>query len=367
MPARIVQGPEGEAEAVEILRHGGLVALPTETVYGLAARALDARACAAIFEAKSRPLSDPLIVHLPSLEWLDRLALPSPPLRAAAERFWPGPLTIVAPAKKEIPEIVRAGQPTVALRWSAHPVLARVLEGLGEPVAAPSANRFGRISPTSAQDVMEELGGVISLILDAGRCEHGIESTIVYEDRGVFHVLRKGPVTLADLEAVAPVAATRHGGPAAPGALPSHYAPRTPLVLEPDPRPRRSRCGLLAWAGRSAEGFAACERLSASGDPREAAANLYSAMRKLDRLGLDLIVAEQPPPTGGLAEAIAERLAKAAGPRAPFTSPAYRLPCDEGWKPLWQGARPTPQPRQECQVPAPHDPASGKRERGWGD
>jgi len=285
------------------------VALPTETVYGLAADASLPDACARIFEAKERPLSDPLIVHLPSIDWLSRIAVPSPLALTLAETFWPGPLTIVLPRQASIPDIVTAGQDTVAVRMSAHPVFQEVVQTFGKPLAAPSANRFGRISPTCAAHVMSELEGRIALILDGGPCTHGIESTIVHvlEDR--LQVLRPGPITEAELRAFAPVF-QGPAGVAAPGGLKSHYAPRTKLVIEQKPMPRGPRDGLLSWL-HSGEGFSQTEFLSRSNDLREAAANLYSAMRRLDEAGIDLIIAESLPESG-IGAAIMERLRKAA-------------------------------------------------------
>jgi len=306
--ATIVTGPaEGISSAAALLAAGEVVALPTETVYGLGAAALDPAACARIFEAKDRPLSDPLIVHLPSRDWLGQIAVVSPSASLLAEKFWPGPLTLVLPRLGVVPDIVTSGQDTVAVRMSAHPVFSAVLLAYGKPVAAPSANRFGRISPTSADDVVAELGGRIPLVLDGGPCEHGIESTIVLVRGSELHILRNGPVTEEDL---APFG-TVHGqvaGISAPGGLASHYAPRTPLVIgNPVPSPN---AGLLSWESPG-EGFARVEYLSKSRDLREAAANLYGAMRRLDAAGLDLIIAE-PVPESGLGRAIMERLNKAA-------------------------------------------------------
>jgi len=305
----ILQLGNGIPEAVSMLREGLPVALPTETVYGLAADALSPGACARIFEAKERPLSDPLIVHIPSIDWLSRIAVPSPLALTLAETFWPGPLTLVLPRQATIPDIVTAGQDTVAARMSEHPVFQEVVKTFGKPLAAPSANRFGRISPTSAAHVMSELEGRIGLILDGGPCTHGIESTIVHvlEDR--LQILRPGPITEDDLRIFAPVF---HGpaGVAAPGGLKSHYAPRTKLVIEQQPRPRGPLNGLLAWS-QSGEGFCQTEFLSRSNDLREAAANLYGAMRRLDEAGLDLIIAEALPESG-IGAAIMERLRKAA-------------------------------------------------------
>jgi len=306
---RTLQPGDGVAEAVSLLAEGLPVALPTETVYGLAADALSPGACACVFEAKERPLSDPLIVHIPSLDWLSRIAAPSPLALALAERFWPGPLTLVLPRQALVPDIVTAGQNTVAIRMSAHPVFAEVVQAFGRPVAAPSANRFGRISPTCAAHVTSELDGRIAMILDGGPCTHGIESTIVHVLPNRLQILRPGPITEDDLRAFAPVF---HGpsGIAAPGGLKSHYAPCTKLVIERSPKPKGARNGLLSWS-HTGEGFFQAEFLSRSGDLREAAANLYGAMRRLDEAGLDLIIAEALPESG-IGAAIMERLRKAA-------------------------------------------------------
>jgi len=309
LKTRILKPADGIPEAVALLRSGLPVALPTETVYGLAADALSPNACARIFEAKERPLSDPLIVHLPSRDWLARVAKPSPLALDLAEAFWPGPLTLVLARQPSVPDIVTAGQETVALRMSAHPVFQETAETFGSPLAAPSANRFGRISPTCAAHVLSELDGRIALIVDGGPCAHGIESTIVHvlEDR--LQILRPGPVTEDELRGFAPVF---HGpaGIASPGGLKSHYAPRTRLVIETDPKPQGPRNGLLSWS-HTGEGFFQTEFLSRRNDLREAAANLYGAMRRLDESGLDLLIAEALPESG-IGTAIMERLRKAA-------------------------------------------------------
>jgi len=298
---------EGVSAAVSLLASGGLVALPTETVYGLGADALNPGACARIFEAKDRPLSDPLIVHVPSREWLERLAVVSDDARRLAEHFWPGPLTLVLPRREIVPDLVTAGQETVAVRMSAHPVFRQVVETFGRPVAAPSANRFGRISPTTAAHVVAELGGRIPLVLDGGPCTHGLESTIVLIDTEGLHILRSGPVTAEELAAFGPVRGSV-AGISAPGGLASHYAPRTPLVI--GEAIARENCGLLSWQA-GGDGFARVEYLSRTQDLREAAANLYGAMRRLDEAGLEVILAE-PVPETGLGTAIMERLRKAA-------------------------------------------------------
>lgn len=311
MKTRTLIPPDGIAAAVELLAAGELAALPTETVYGLGAAALDPLACARIFEAKNRPLSDPLIVHVPEAGWLDELSVPGGLARTLAQAFWPGPLTMVVPRRAGVPDLVTAGQATVALRMSAHPVFQEVARTFGRPIAAPSANRFGRISPTSAAHVEAELGGRIPLILDGGPCAHGIESTIVLLHEQGVEILRHGPVTREDLAAYGEILAGS-SGISAPGTMKSHYAPRTPLEISDTHvgRADTAKAGLLAWTG-SGEGFSAVEFLSPAQDLREAAANLYGAMRRLDDAGLERIVAE-PVPETGLGVAIMERLRKAA-------------------------------------------------------
>jgi L-threonylcarbamoyladenylate synthase len=304
-----LQAPDGVSTIVEALAAGEPVALPTETVYGLAADALSPNACAKIFEAKNRPLNDPLIVHIPSIDWLPRLTSPTPTALQLAEKYWPGPLTMVLPRQPIVPDIVTAGQETVAIRMSAHPLFQEVATAFGKPLAAPSANRFGRISPTSAAHVLAELNGRIPFILDGGPCAHGIESTIVHVSEEGLRILREGPITREDLRAFAPLLDDSIAV-SAPGGLKSHYAPRTPLVLEKNSTPRSKKTGLLAFSAPR-EGFAQTEILSATSDLREAAANLYGAMRRLDEAGLDLIVAEEIPESG-IGAAIMERLRKAA-------------------------------------------------------
>jgi L-threonylcarbamoyladenylate synthase len=303
--------------AVKLLHAGDVVALPTETVYGLAADALKPAAVAKIFEVKERPHFDPLIVHLPTRAWLEKIAhIPADALAlvdALVTTFWPGPLTLVLPRQKIVPDIVTAGLETVAVRMSSHSLFRLVSEAIGVPLAAPSANRFGRISPTSAHDVMQELGGRIPLILDDGATSIGIESTIARLDGGKIRILRHGPITADELgqfgivESTAPGACTM-----APGQLPSHYAPRTPLHIVEAHADAKGRAGLLAWRQAPAHHrYAAVEVLSARGDLREAAATLFAKMRKLDHARLDAIYVE-PVPSHGLGVAIMERLQKAA-------------------------------------------------------
>lgn len=310
------------AAAVELLRKGDLVALPTETVYGVAANALNPIGVAKIFEVKERPRFDPLIVHLPNRGWLRRIAeLPSGDrqlILELADKFWPGPFTMVLPKCGIVPDIVTSGLNTVAVRFSAHPVFAEIVGEFDEPLAAPSANRFGRVSPTTAQHVMDELGGRISLIVDAGPTEHGIESTIVAVQDGAIAILRRGPITAEQLSEFAEVITVVGTSKiSSPGQLPSHYAPKTPLRLVDNAEefhPQKNYCvGLLAWssAARSPQVFAAVRILSDRGDLREAAANLFRYLRELDTLGLDLIVAERVP-SRGVGAAIMDRLERAS-------------------------------------------------------
>ncbi|MGB9475675.1 MAG: L-threonylcarbamoyladenylate synthase [Candidatus Udaeobacter sp.] len=307
--------------AVELLRKGEIVALPTETVYGLAAGALDSVAVAKIFEAKERPRFDPLIVHLPSENWLERVARIDGPsgtlIKKLIARFWPGPLTLVLDRQPIVPEIVTAGLATVAVRMSSHPVFAEIISAFDEPLAAPSANRFGRISPTTAQHVFDELRERIPLIIDAGPTAHGIESTIVAVHGDRIEILRRGPITseqLAEFGEIDIVSARKNVS--APGQLPSHYAPKTPLRLidnsEAFTLPANHRAGLLAWnASNPEEKFAAVRTLSERQDLREAGANLFRCLRELDQLDLDLIVAERVP-AQGLGAAILDRLERAS-------------------------------------------------------
>jgi L-threonylcarbamoyladenylate synthase len=307
--------------AVELLQKGETVALPTETVYGLVADAVNPIAVAKIFEAKERPRFDPLIVHLPDRDWLDRVTQIRDEdrelIEKLADRFWPGPFTIVLPKKAIVPEIVTAGLDTVAVRISSHPVFAGIICAFGGPLAAPSANRFARVSPTTAQHVLDELNGRIPLIVDAGSTAHGIESTIVTVHDVKIHILRRGPITAEQLSEFGKIdTAAPAGKVSAPGQLPVHYAPKTPLRLIEDAAlffpDKNQRVGLLAWnAIENDKRFVAIRRLSERQDLREAAANLFRCLRELDALDLDLIVAERVPEVG-LGAAIMDRVTRAA-------------------------------------------------------
>lgn len=311
--------------AVELLRAGEIVALPTETVYGLAADALNAAAVAKIFQAKERPKFDPLIVHLSHRAMLDRVASIQDPDAELVERltqaFWPGPLTLLLEKREIIPDLVTAGLETIAVRVSAHPIFAQIVKEFDGPLAAPSANRFGRISPTQAADVLAEIGERIPFIVDGGSTEHGIESTIVRIAAGELEIMRQGPITA---EALTKFGKVRHAHDQskiiAPGQSTSHYAPRTKLVVVDDirsfaPAPGK-RVGALFFretpvSAASRYKFAATRELSARGDFREAAANLFRFMRELDDAGVDLIVA-QLVPEEGIGCAINDRLRRAA-------------------------------------------------------
>ncbi len=256
---------------------------------------------------------------MPDRGWLERLTtVPQSDEKLVAilaEKFWPGPLTIVLPRRSEVPDIVTAGLETVAVRLSAHPILAEIMNAFGGPLAAPSANRFGRISPTKAEHVLAELEGRIPLIVDGGATTHGLESTIVAVRHGGIEILRHGPITMEELGKLGPVkVAAERERPEAPGQLRSHYAPRTRLVLAANLdsfQPPPGRIGCLSLRETEATCFAETRALSPSGDLREAAANLFRYLRELDEAQLDLIVAEELP-EDGLGCAIMDRLRRAA-------------------------------------------------------
>lgn len=337
-------------EAVRLLLAGEVVGLPTETVYGLAADALNPDAVAKIFAVKERPTFDPLIVHLPHKSELDTVAdVPpeiAPAIKQLIDRFWPGPLTLILPKKPCVPDLVTAGLPTVAVRASANLVFNRVARTLRKPLAAPSANRFGSISPTSAPAVMAELGGRIPLILDGGACLHGLESTIVKvrdvgETKPRFVILRPGPITPEDLKPFGrpffpgktkphsskspdePVPETL--GPEAPGQLESHYAPRTPLRVLESPEEFSPEAGktyaLLSFRGEMDDGYMdltdwkQIQVLSpGKGKLPEAAVRFFYALRELDKLNVDEIIAEPVPQHSGIGIAIMDRLRRASHP-----------------------------------------------------
>lgn len=305
------------AQAVDLLRAGEVVALPTETVYGLAGDALNPLAVARIFEAKNRPHFDPLIIHVSGPAMLHEIAVADDPLvEKLIAAYWPGPLTLILPKRAIISDLVTSGSPLVAVRMPAHSVFRAVLEELGRPLAAPSANPFGRISPTEAAHVFEGLRGRIPLILDGGKCAHGLESTIVYSENGTLHILRDGPISVEELSRFAPIQHRRsEASAAAPGQLETHYAPRKPLLLVDSVSEisEKSTAGLLAFRSAPA-GFGSLEILSAEGDLVEAAANLFAALHRLDAAPVSVLYAEKLP-REGLGRAIMDRLARAAAKR----------------------------------------------------
>ena len=307
------------ARAARLLEAGELVAIPTETVYGLAASALDAEACLRVFEAKQRPFFDPLIVHLASLEAARGVVADLPPAALElANRFWPGPLTLVLPRSEEVPDVVTSGLETVAVRCPDHPLTRQLLERLSFPLAAPSANPFGGISPTTPQHVLDGRGDRVAYVLDGGPCSVGVESTIVgwESQQAVLH--RPGGVPLEALEELlGPLGQAAKGEqPVAPGALASHYAPRTPLELgdldELLARHGGRQVGVLAFSRPRAASI--CRVLSTAGELHEAAHTLFACLRELDAAGCEVLLAE-PVPDEGLGRAINDRLRRAAAPR----------------------------------------------------
>ncbi|SPP65961.1 L-threonylcarbamoyladenylate synthase [Nitrospira lenta] len=327
--------PESIRRAAEVIRNGGLVAFPTETVYGLGCNALNPEAVAGVFEAKQRPHFDPLIVHIATRTSLNRLVETiSVGDHRLMDAFWPGPLTLVLQKREEVPDIVTAGLPTLAIRMPAHPVARALIREAGVPIAAPSANPFGYVSPTCARHVLDGLGEQVDLILDGGPCPIGVESTIVSMFGTRPEILRPGSITLAEIQKViGPLGHTTAGQTTVvPGQHPRHYATRTPVTIlatqgAAHTIQEHERAGLLALStpGHVDERFHAVEVLSASGDLREAARNLFAALRRLDALGLDHLYVV-PCEDQGLGLAIMDRLRRCAAPLAPLprltTSPA---------------------------------------------
>lgn len=296
--------------AVSVLARGGLVALPTETVYGLAADITQPDAVARIFAVKGRPADHPLIVHLAEPEDLDRWCWhPSDAARTLATLAWPGPLTVIVPRGDAIAPVVTGGRDTVALRCPAHPVAREVIRRLGRPVAAPSANRFGRVSPTTAQHVADDLGDDVDLILDGGPCDVGVESTIVDCTVDPVQVLRHGGVPAEAIEALlATPVVPASGPPRAPGMLAMHYAPRCRVHLAESDSQADTITRGIAGPGRRVE------RLDLTVDTVEAARGLYGWLRDADTRGAtDLVVVM--PPAVGLGVAVRDRLSRAAATR----------------------------------------------------
>jgi L-threonylcarbamoyladenylate synthase len=307
-PPVLAADDEGVRRAAALLREGGLVAVPTETVYGLAARADRNDSVAAIYRAKGRPSFNPLIVHVTGLHQGRRLAHFDPQAEQLATAFWPGPLTLVLPLTPDhgLAPAVTAGLPTVALRCPAHPVMRRVLEEAGVPLAAPSANRSGGVSPTRAEHVVASLGDRVGLVLDGGPCEAGVESTIVaLRQDGSWQVLRPGPITSAQLEALLGAPSTASGSAIeAPGQLESHYAPGKPLRLNASAaEPDEFFIGFGVIAGDS--------QLSMRADLAEAASRLYAALHEAAAAPQPRIAVASVP-SEGIGAAINDRLRRAA-------------------------------------------------------
>jgi L-threonylcarbamoyladenylate synthase len=306
-------------EAAEIIKHGGIVAIPTETVYGLAGNAFNETAVAKIFEVKERPFFDPLIVHIAEIEDLENLAAEIPKnAKLLAEKFWPGPLTLVLPKKESVPNLTTGGLSTVAVRMPKKQIARDIIKLAEFPLAAPSANKFQHLSPTSAEHVLEQLNGKIDGIVDGGLCEVGIESTVVGFENDMPVIYRPGAVTKEMMMEGLGLNLNKTPNPKpqtpnpSPGMLKKHYSPNTPLYLElPSGVP--PNCGLLAFGKlpENANDFAKALNLSTKENLTEAAANLYGMLHELDSCGLDKIYAALLPPAG-LGAAINDRLTKAS-------------------------------------------------------
>ncbi len=319
----LLPDPDSIARAAEVLRQGGLVAFPTETVYGLGAHALDAAAVQRIFIAKGRPASNPVIIHIAELDQVHALASSWPETAARlAERFWPGPLTLVLPRRDAVPDVVTAGGPTVAIRLPAHPVALALLRASGIPIAAPSANRSMELSPTLAWHVLRGLDGLIDLVLDGGPTVGGLESTVIDVSVSPVRLLRPGLVTPAEIEAI--VGPIEHvvkpvSGEiaASPGMLARHYAPRTPLDLVEGRNDEYVhglvRAGLrIVWLTREeGQEISDARIVRMPADPGRYAAALYATLHALDEEGFDRIIVEAPPEEGAWL-AIRDRLRRAA-------------------------------------------------------
>lgn len=308
-------------KAAKIIKRGGIVAFPTETVYGLGADAFKPLSVARVFEVKQRPYFDPLIVHIGDQTDINRLvkSIPEKAIKLI-EKFWPGPLTIVLLKREELPDIVTSGLPTVAVRMPKHPMTLKLIQLSETSIVGPSANPFGYLSPTNAEHVREQLGEKVDFILDGGSCEIGIESTIISLAEGKPKLLRPGGIPLEEIEEIiGEIEIKNHlsnENPSAPGMLPKHYAPRTPILLgwseEMLSDYKEKRIGLLSFKKPDPLlKFDHIEILSEKGDLREVAMKLFSAIRRLDSLGLDIIFADTVPEVG-LGRAIMDRLRRAS-------------------------------------------------------
>lgn len=303
--------------AAHLLREGKVVAFPTETVYGLGANALDPMAVARIFELKERPSFDPLIVHIADIREIDRITTSNDHrVQQLAARFWPGPLTIILPKSNLIPDIVTSGLSTVGIRMPANPIARELIRVAGCPVAAPSANKFGQLSPTLASHVAKQLPDV-DYILDGGQSAVGIESTIISLNDQGFEILRHGVITKEEIEQLIPYHALpveEKTNIVSPGMLKSHYSPEKPLYIigsDYTAPADRSRVGLLSYRGDDISGYTQIETLSSTGDLKTCAVNLFAAIHRLEESDVDFIVAE-PVPEQGIGIAVMDKLRKAA-------------------------------------------------------
>ena len=307
------------SEASAIIKSGGLVAFPTETVYGLGANGLDPIAVTKIFEAKNRPSFNPLILHVSNFAQLECICeIDNDNIEKLITEFWPGPLTLVLPKKENVPEIATSGNPTVAVRMPDHPVALSLINKSGVPIAAPSANKFGELSPTSAEHVIKQLGENVDLILDGGQSKVGVESTIVELSENETILLRPGGLPFEEIEEIAgkiSIKKVDNLTPNSPGQLPFHYAPKIPLkILEEKTLEelKGKKVGALLFMQNSYEfDFESVKLLSKNGNMREAAANLFLHLHELENEGVEIIVAEKVEESG-LGRAIMDRLLKAA-------------------------------------------------------
>lgn len=302
--------------AAQIIRNGGLVAFPTETVYGLGADGLNPVAVAKIFEVKERPSFDPLIIHIADTDYIKKLTVNTDDrVYTLADKFWPGPLTIVLPKSNIVPDIVTSGLDTVGIRMPDNPIALELIKTSGCPIAAPSANKFGRISPTRAQHVKKQLDGV-DYILDGGATSVGIESTVITLHDDGFVILRQGMITRDDIEKVMPYSkkSTTHKEKlSSPGIIKSHYSPEKPLYIlgENDKIPNTENAAFLSFGSRATGNFKRTEFLTENRDLKEAAVNLFEKLHSLEESDVEFIVAE-PVPETGIGVAIMDRLRKAA-------------------------------------------------------
>ncbi|HSV89257.1 MAG TPA: L-threonylcarbamoyladenylate synthase [Bacteroidales bacterium] len=304
--------------AANLIREGKVVAFPTDTVYGLGANGLDPAAVARIYEIKERPSFNPLILHIADIECLNELILTNDArVYALAEKFWPGPLTILFPKSKLVPDIVTAGLPTVGIRMPNHKIALELIRRAGCPIAAPSANKFGKLSPTSAQHVRKQLPN-LDFVLDGGNTTVGIESTIISLNEEGFAIIRPGSITTEEIRQIVPMAAKPglQEKIIAPGMLKSHYSPSKPFYILGESMPENlpaSRAGLIALASREGSGYKKVIQPTTNGDLKEYAIRMFAAIHELEDSDVEFIVAE-PVPETGIGIAIMDRMRKAAYP-----------------------------------------------------